>query len=129
MGVYATLKYGIALTDQFGGRSKDVPKELFDFASNFEPYETEPPNGIVWMDSDEGPALVVGVGVATWDGDCYGNGWKKFEKNAFSLENPEDARALHQSYLEALQQLPEAMRALALKIGRKPRLVAWGARD
>jgi hypothetical protein len=99
-----------------------VPKALFDFASDFDPYpeddedeegneiKTEPPAGFTYISTADYPAIVLGVDVMTGDED------------GLSLADPIAVAAVHQEFLDALAKLPEDMRLLVESMKRVPRL-------
>ena len=113
MAIDASLAYGIALTDEFGGRFDYVPEALFDFAADFEHYggptAKKPPKGFTYMGTVEDPIIVLGVNVPTGD-------------KGFSLDDAAAVDAIHKEFLAALAGLPEEMRLLAESMQHTPRL-------
>jgi hypothetical protein len=109
LGVYYSLAYGIALTNQFGRKLKTTPQALMDFA--VEQDESNNADFIQSMPSGEGPFLVFGVHVN--EGAKEGETW---------VEGIDTLKDIHHRYLEVLNKAPPSVQALVNDTGLVPRL-------
>lgn len=109
MGVYYSLVYGVALTDQFGGKLKHIPEALFDFGVEEE--ATEKSKVIHAMPTSEDYFLALGVTVS--EGSEAGVTW---------VEGNDALKAIHEQYLKVLELCPETVRNLISEHALVPRL-------
>jgi hypothetical protein len=113
MGVYYSLAYGVALTDQFGGKLKTIPQELFEFAKGPVDYgsKCEVTDAVQSMPTCEDHAMVLGVNVP--QGPVDGVTW---------TEGRDTLADLHQAYLAGLQRCPMAIQQQIQDLNLVPRL-------
>ena len=108
MGVYYSLAYGVALTDQFGEQLDNIPDELFGFGRA----ERMKKDSLVRsMPTEESPFIVLGVAVD--EGASAGETW---------IEGKDTLKEIHERYLTLLQACPEHIRVQVEEEGLVPRL-------
>lgn len=109
MGVYYSLAYGIALTDQFGGQHDEIPDDLFAFGKENE--ENRALGVLRGMSTEEDRFLVLGVNVK--EGPEDGETWVK---------GKDTLKTIHQQYLKNLAKCPPEIQKLVEDWGLVPRL-------
>ena len=121
MAIFTALAFGIPLTDEFGGKLKDVHPAVWNYAfvdedEDDDEYEDEDEKykpGVLHVSTADDTSLVLGVYVDGDDPD---------QEEGLDLGNHEHVKSIHDAYLAVIRSLPEDVQQGLQAMARAPKL-------